>query len=1118
FIYRRVSPVTQILPRVRPWEPRMIEYWPQDGDTLMIGKEVNYTINQNIKYMESVFEGERLADVGLLHELIAESGYQDYKLAFYDPFAGNLCSTGRFADLPIIVTPGGRTGADLDISLVQKKPRLKPPFNFLAPKSTLISFASPVLQIATPSIGSQSMTQDEQILVRTRESVTIVAPVENVPPAISRIYHNYLRVLGQIPTKPTSCTDTTIHAVISPYSSTTYALIGDKGRVATWSRPPTSSYANIPTEEDNDDILGGNTRNTGLRIPHKILGSYNVTIIKGEDRSEDNADDPWRSCVWGAHPCHLVVASRKSLDLIDFRGRATQTNIFTPRKNEKITAIQENDMFIQTPFQTYIATTHQIACIDQRYTKRPVFSWAHQADRDAPFGIKAMDLNSWDTKYTTVLTWSKRNAEITAYNVSHDSDDLNPITMAGRAQTFPSFQSHTQYINSMSLRSSSMRDRYQAGVDHEPQQAIKPPLIGLSVLPDFLLSVDDNEDEDDNEDAITSTSVSKFSLVQYAYTGAIYAQEIEIKSKEDIEAEGGRVRKDAILTGEYNEKLSTANASMNHLATTIAQDMIANERLDEDEIVDTIIELFEGQVAPWKHGTKELQEQADVVTVSTSELRQNVDLDLTSLLSNLHTYISTDREARINRGLVDIDSKVTEAMTYISNSTTSLSMYEILHKIKCINLPSNERNAIAKSIEQRIQLDPYDITSGGRVIHRTINKAWYITGLKIDSLLRDSEPTVDDIVLYLEDLYPLPESTILMPDQASMNEKSITNQLANLTIPERNQGAGSKASDNDINAEGDVWPTHEIRETRSRTIRRLAQDLYLSNISIVNKFDQDDNNSQATNNYPTFRYLFQTLSPNGLESRAPKLKMPSKCKSVLEEWKIGENPADYKYRLPESAMNDVAGQDSEEEEDEEEARKHDERMLQLRRKREKREEKVRSARMKDIGYNINAGGSLSQPAGVIADPMSYDDFYREADEDGLFSLPTVFSASQPKASMSSRLQSQPKAKPRPVASASQPGGKKSSIGTGRLPSALSLNSKTIQPDEISSSQDPTLVESNTMFETAYTQSQSQSQEVVSLWGASQPVRGTFATKRIPGPKLGGQGVKAKKKKARAQGF
>jgi hypothetical protein len=67
---------------------------------------------------------------------------------------GNLCTVGQFVSLPIVETPDGPRGSDLAITLALHKPHQEPCFDLLAPKSTLISFPSPICQIATLPLNS----------------------------------------------------------------------------------------------------------------------------------------------------------------------------------------------------------------------------------------------------------------------------------------------------------------------------------------------------------------------------------------------------------------------------------------------------------------------------------------------------------------------------------------------------------------------------------------------------------------------------------------------------------------------------------------------------------------------------------------------------------------------------------------------------------------------------------------------------------------------------------------------------------------------------------------------------------------------------------------------------
>jgi hypothetical protein len=436
-------------------------------------------------------------------------------------------------------------------------------------------------------------------------------------------------------------------------------------------------------------------------------------------------------------------------------------------------------------------------------------------------------------------------------------------------------------------------------------------------------------------------------------------------------------------------------------------------------------------------------------------------------------------------------------------------------------LPWDEKKDIVDLVEQDIRSDPYVIMDSGSIVFRKIKKSWPKIDLKISTFFQETEPTLDDLILYLEGLYPLPESVTLTPDQATVRESAITHGLANLTIPDENHNSiGSSPTAIEQDPEGVLWPSSESCRIRSMTIRRLAQDLLFSSIVISKTLEPDIPSAQSSTEYFTFSHLFQKTSKDGIISNAPKITLSSTCQTVLGEWKLGGNPSDYAYQLHEAAMNDVSEFNGEV--DEEEAKEREERMLQLRRKREKREERVRLGRNGGASNNVSLGGSLSQP-GHILDSQGYNDSLGIADEDGLFSLPTVISASQPVSVIRSNLQSrsQSQQKPKPTASASQ---------TTNTIRRVSTEVK----KHVSNSQDTTIPESSSAVRFSFSfdqQSQSLSQEQnlsqeQSLsqdmgggitWGASQPVRGAFATRRNLGS-TPSAGQKAKKKKPRTQGF
>jgi hypothetical protein len=134
------------------------------------------------------------------------------------------------------------------------------------------------------------------------------------------------------------------------------------------------------------------------------------------------------------------------------------------------------------------------------------------------------------------------------------------------AQELPSFHSHTQYTNTDALRDPLKCWNHQLRADRVLQQATKPPLLGLAVLPTFALE-DENEESQDlhqNMQNTRTTIVSRFSLEQYAFTGAIYAQDMELRTKRDIESTDSNILKDAIISVDCTLNSDTDAASGNY--------------------------------------------------------------------------------------------------------------------------------------------------------------------------------------------------------------------------------------------------------------------------------------------------------------------------------------------------------------------------------------------------------------------------------------------------------------------------------------------------------------------------------------------------------------------------
>ncbi|KAF9178019.1 hypothetical protein BGZ50_008128 [Haplosporangium sp. Z 11] len=1214
FVYCRTSPLTQMLPRVRPYEPRSIESWPQEPFKSQLFMPVPKALRSDVPYLATAYMEDGMQG-DILREALMDAGHEDYALSYYDPFMGNVCATGNYVGLPIVATPSGPTGSELAIALAQHKESQQPPLNLLAPKSTLIEFISPICQIATPPIGSAVVNDDnEQILIRTRESVMIVMPPVGVPTKLSRIQPDYVQVADEISTRPLSCKDKTIHAAICPYTSNLYALVGDRGRVALWTRPQTGSSSHGMNRNNGVSFSdNGNNSDSSIQRQSRRLklsnssslhhadergelwalkktyeDSRSLSIVRKEDSSGQANEDPWANCTWGASPSQLLVASRTGVDLLDCRSTVTQTSLFRPRAGETVRAIQEDRLSL-APFQTYIATSYQIACIDQRFTKRPVLSWAHNMGRTMPSGIKAMDLVSDGSGYTTVLTWDNRNADITAYNVSLGSHGREPEAMSlmGRAQQLPSFHSHAHYTNTSSYRDPLKRRDYDTRPNGQLQQAMKPPLLGLAVLSSSSLTGEHLAHDDNVSEGGMAGQLgcAKFSLLQYSLTGAVYAQEIELRTKQEVESIESDVPRDSILSADYHLGGGDMDiAADNILSSKLAQDLTSGQELDEIQVIDAMIKAAEGHVARWKREVKETEALVDQITGSVEEVWTHVELNLTSLLASIRTFLLTDREQSSKE--VDVEKKADEAMAFIMAAKSSLSMYDVLYGIRCSNLPWKEREAISRQVQDAIEYSPYGTTDAGEIIHRKVIRSWPLHAHQIAEILQDEQCSVDRITSFLADLYPLPKRRPLEVVAPQEIDQSLTKGIANLSIPSANslldddvdvqqEEASMDVSEENAGESVDeelIWPSDEAYEIRTRTIQRVAQDMMLATTVVVRSLEPQEsttatkdaelNTSQQS--YSTFQYLFQDTLSTGASPGAPKVMLSTRSRRIWDEWTVGEDPTNYVFRPLAATQSELNS--SEEELDQEEQREREERLMALRRKREKRERKGSKARRNDPGYNINASGSASQPVsmGIVVEDHDRPTFLTQfgtVDEDGMYSLPTIASASQVKArsgvqkpkTASSSLPIAKKTAGRLQASQSNVGNSGDSDGRGdsseslkRLSSlgiplsmdrvkfqasfasedasqklwSTSIPNQSQQVDELSASQD---MDRNILFNASqgWSQNESQSQESGGgfVWGASQPVRGAFANRTGVSTGVDSSAKKKKKKKAnRSQGF
>lgn len=456
--------------------------------------------------------------------------------------------------------------------------------------------------------------------------------------------------------------------------------------------------------------------------------------------------------------------------------------------------------------------------------------------------------------------------------------------------------------------------------------------------------------------------------------------------------------------------------------------------------------------------------------------------------------------------------------------------YEILHEIRCAHLPMATRSALSQQVQNRIELDPFVTSSNNRVIRHKIIRTWPDLDHDISTTIRGSEATVQAIQTYLEQLYPLPKPRVL--DLVTSHNQSAGHS--------KSQGA-MDTSEEERKDEAHVWPSQESRHIRTTTIRRMAQELALTTTVIVKTLEPEvleeeepaTATSTSTSTKPpfTFKYLFQDTKDGSFKS--PRIRLSKRAQGVLDEWYTGDITQEFTYRDLSLTEEEAALQSDAAKEAKAEA------LLKKRARREKKENKIRGARMLDSSYNINAKGSASQPAGIITEETQVFSQMGYANEDGMFSAPTIVASSQLRRdTLKSRSQQQypvrttATAASRNTFSFSQPASVVGGIGSsksGSFSSQVTLKGE-LSPVEFKSQpaglftaalKRESLGSSQGTLKPETSSSLPSQEPLLFAAAASQPVPGPFATKRTMikgGGKAVDPGSKPKKKKVRTQGF
>ncbi|KAF9583380.1 TATA box-binding protein-associated factor RNA polymerase I subunit C [Lunasporangiospora selenospora] len=948
------------------------------------------SIMKSLRFMNSTYPEDWFPE-DPVYGIIEEGEREDYQLSQYDPFQANLLATGQLWNRPVVVIPGGPTGADLEIALVKQRPGKEPPFDLTPSTGSLLNLSSAIKQITMPSQCSQQDIEGKDI------------------------YNQY-------------------------------AMVSDHGEVFLWKRSP-DHLLYSPDNTFYEDNIGGSTLYPGNDLwasnnaKSDLLEARGLSIVRREDSSvlEESGQakhDPWKRCIWAAHPSQLVLASRSSISLLDFRGPNSERCLYKPRSKETIRALQEDPISF-APFHTYFATSGQLICIDQRFSKTPLLTWEHNMGRQGPCGLKVVGMVENGSYRSMAMMWDQRDASITVYNFSIGSENGSrvPMQFLGRPQELPNFHNHSQYTSTNALRTPLAQWDTPANVDGSLPNASRPPLFGLGILSTSQLEDGVQSEDMDNRPQAQNYKNSPFSLLQYSYTGGVYAQEIELKPESEMTAfiDSNNDLRDSILSVDFVKKGSKDSnvASGNETALAISQqssltrieqqssESIGNTDADNG-MIDRILAAPEQHVAQWRPDLREEEDLVDGELVNPVELTPHLDLDLGPIVDDLTTRLQTNQWSSTAVEGADLEEIVRRAMDVLNRAKDTVSMYDLMEEVQCHHFSESQRDTISRLISSHVEISAWKPSIKGLSIHRRISRV-YPVDQALATLLKDQESDLDSIVKHLDQIYPFPEQH---PLQSEEPVGAVTQKLADLSIPSPHSQPSAtvidhEQEDRDDEREDDVekangqpetqreaspvqyWPSTDSHLIRARAIRRLAQDIVLSSIVIVRstrasvaqgKDDIPVSEASIPNKGSSlFQYLFQDN-----QAQARRFKLSDNCQAVLQEWSVGENVEKYVYQRPEGvdAQGTSDESNSDQWSDEEDVQQENERrLLELRRRREKRHTRTKSGKTMDTSSALS---SVSQPATTAQDSWM-DTFSQQPgmpDEDGFFSLPTVISASQ----------------------------------------------------------------------------------------------------------------------------
>ncbi|CAG8482480.1 2348_t:CDS:10 [Acaulospora colombiana] len=466
-----LTSLTQVFPHTRRYNPTVnatkdsenhnaLQSLPTTGlntNVLIIVYQVKYLQE---RYPEFDIPSEFLVDT-LVEESNKETNYDPYMSAQLISF-GDLGQTNKF-----IAFPMGQTGSEL--CFTSMKYHEKPQGNediFIGQYQLDLSaisklkFKTPIRQITTSSPITTSSHLDSISLPPLMAILDIDVETDNsVEKRLKAL------TLDAVPGLVSGSTLDQMHVAFNPMLYGEAAIVDAGGGVHLW------------RAERNQQPLSN-------------VNKFEVESIKSS-QAWDYAELPdlWRACEFAAHPRCLLVASRETVDLLDFRVTVSNktTNLFSASDGDQIFAFQRVPAI--NTFQSILATRNSVVLLDQRYPNRTLLKWIHHNDK--PTGLSTI--------------------------VDGKTTDF-PISI-------PSFHEHPTFSRSKYLRPTLANQQrlYQSTEEKQPLKL--PPLASVLLL---------RNDAKYWESDVIENPVMCFSAIQLSHTGALYSQDFCLSRESDF--------------------------------------------------------------------------------------------------------------------------------------------------------------------------------------------------------------------------------------------------------------------------------------------------------------------------------------------------------------------------------------------------------------------------------------------------------------------------------------------------------------------------------------------------------------------------------------------------------